>query len=228
MTQHSSLVLFDIDGTLMRGAGDGHKAALVEGILRVTGRATSLENVPTAGMLDGDLISGMLRVSGHNETSIREILPAIMRECAQCYVASCSGDLSRFLCQGVKSTLARLAAEGVALGIVSGNLSHIGWRKIELAGLRHYFSLGAFAENGSTRAELARIAAERARESGLVRDGGRVSLIGDHANDVAAAQANGFQSVAVATGVMSLTELAEARPDILLSNLEELKVEQVL
>ena len=50
----SALVLFDIDGTLLRRSGQHHKQALVEGIRQVAGVAVSFDNLPTAGMLDCD------------------------------------------------------------------------------------------------------------------------------------------------------------------------------
>ena len=72
-----------------------------------------------------------------------------------------------------------------------------------------------------TRSELARKAAELAALSELAGTFRRISLVGDHQNDVAAAKANGFQSVAVATGIISAEELALASPDVLLRDLTE-------
>ena len=223
-----SLVLFDIDGTLMRGAGPHHKQALIDGIRRVTGRSTTLEGVDTAGMLDRDLITAMLLASGYGARSTRANLREIMQACQQSYAANCTADLSCCLCRGVKNTLEHLQRGGAALGLVTGNLSGIGWKKVELAGIRSHFSVGAFAEDGRTRARLAQVAAWRARQLGAAGKHSRISLIGDHANDVAAAQANGFRSVAVASGVMSFEDLATRKPDILVHHLEELELGELL
>jgi phosphoglycolate phosphatase len=228
MIPGKDLVLFDIDGTLMRGAGPHHKQALIDGIRQVSGRLTSLEGVATAGMLDRDLIAGMLRAAGESERRIRNTLRETMRACEQSYLANCPQDLTPFLCRGVAATLRELVARGAVLGLVTGNLHAIGWKKIELAGIRDHFSLGAFAEDGRSRAQLARVAAQRARRLGLVRKDARISLVGDHENDVAAARRNGFQAIAVATGVMSFEELAGTTPDILLRHLEELDFSSVL
>ena len=228
MNKATALVLFDIDGTLMRGAGQHHKQALIEGIRRGTNIATHLENVATAGMLDRDLIEGMLRAAGCSKHRARLALQRIMAECQNAYVRTCTADLSRYVCWGVRPFLAELKEKGAALGLVSGNLSRIGWKKVELAGLHSYFSLGAFAEDGKTRARLARIAAQRARQQRLVTGSCRITLIGDHINDVQAAKANGFQSVAVATGVTPLEQLRAAEPDYLVRDLTELKLEHLL
>jgi phosphoglycolate phosphatase-like HAD superfamily hydrolase len=55
-----------------------------------------------------------------------------------------------------------------------------------------------------------------------------MTLIGDHVNDVWAAKANGFQSVAVATGVTPFDELRAAEPDYLVRDLRELSVDKVV
>ena len=228
MQPAESLVLFDIDGTLMRGAGPHHKNALIEGIRQITGRETTVDGISTSGRLDRDLIAEMLRAGGHSARAIRNSLREIMDACQSAYVSSCNLDLSPFVCLGVGATLAELKTRGAALGLVTGNLRAIGWRKVELAGLREYFSLGAFAEDGTSRARLALVAARRARKEGFVHSNARISLIGDHPNDVQAAKANGFQSIAVATGVIPLEQLAAEQPDILVRDLRELDVSKLL
>jgi phosphoglycolate phosphatase-like HAD superfamily hydrolase len=228
VNRSKSLVLFDIDGTLVRGAGLHHKTSLIEGIRRVTGLSTTLDDVPTAGMLDRDLIASMLRIAGHSERRIRMALRPIMAECQNCYLANCAIDLRTNVCAGVPEFLARLIARGAVLGLVTGNLSQIGWKKMELAGLHECFSIGAFAEDGTTRTRLARVAAWRAIKQGLIPKNCRISLIGDHVNDVEAAKRNGFQAVAVATGVTSLEELRASEPDILVRDLTGLDPERLM
>lgn len=222
MNTSESLVLFDIDGTLVRGAGPHHKDALIEGIRKVTGLSTTLDGVPTAGMLDRDLIANMLRKAGHSERRIREALTEIIAECQNCYLVNCTIDLQRSVCAGVPELLAELKARGAVLGLVTGNLSQIARRKVGLAGLSAYFSVGAFAEDGTTRTRLAQVAARRAIRQGMIGRNWRISLIGDHANDVEAAKANGFRAIAVATGVTSLEELRAAEPDIVVPDLGHL------
>ena len=224
----SSLVLFDIDGTLLRGAGRHHKDALIEGIRKVTGRATSLDGIDTSGMLDGDLISALLRANGECVDCIGPLLRSIIEECQNAYAANCTQDLSPFVCVSVPETLQALQARGAVLGLVTGNFSAIGWRKMELAGLRSYFSLGAFAEDAATRAKLASLAVRRAKEQGLVAEHCRVSLVGDHANDILAAKENGFQAVAVGTGIMPFEELQAMQPHIAVRSLTELDIHKLL
>jgi phosphoglycolate phosphatase-like HAD superfamily hydrolase len=128
----------------------------------------------------------------------------------------------------VRELLADLTERGAVAGMVTGNLTEIGWKKVELAGLRQYFSIGAFAQDGTTRGRLARIAWQRARKAGLIEPDARVSLIGDHMNDVAAAKANRFQAIAVASGLTPRHELEQAQPDLLVDSLSEIKLSELL
>ena len=228
MSRSKALVLFDIDGTLMRGAGQHHKQALIEGIRIVAGVTTHLEGVPTSGMLDRDLIVNMLRAGGYNKRPTRMVLRKVMAECQDAYIANCATDLSPLLCAGVRDFVLEVKRRGGALGLVTGNLSRIGWKKLELAGLRNFFSVGAFAEDGTTRARLARVAVQRARKEGLVTRDCRITLIGDHMNDVQAARANGYVSVAVATGLTSIDDLRQARPDYVVRDLRDLAVDSLM
>ena len=228
MGQSNSLVLFDIDGTLLCGAGQHHKRALVAGIDRVTGITTTLDGVPTSGMLDRDLIAAMLRNCGYSERRIRIGLRKIMSECQDAYLADCAMDLRDKVCPGVVAMLAALQRRGAVMAVVTGNLTQIGWKKLELAGLKPHFATGAFAEDGTTRTRLARVAMRRAIKQGFVNKNCRISLIGDHANDIEAAKRNGFQAVAVASGLSSLEQLRCCEPDILVRDLTELDIERLL
>jgi phosphoglycolate phosphatase len=132
------------------------------------------------------------------------------------------------VCPGAPDFLASLGRAGVPMGLVTGNLSRIGWTKMRRAGLRAHFRFGAFAEQGRTRAALAKQAVGEARRAGWIGRGAVVALVGDHPNDIAAARANGLRSVAVGTGVVPLEELAACGPDILVPDLRSLTPEQLL
>jgi phosphoglycolate phosphatase len=179
-------------------------------------------------MLDRDLILHMLRASGYAQNRIRAAFREIMGACERAYAGNCAGDLRAAACPGAPELLSELTQKGAIVGLVTGNLSDIGWKKLERAGLRQYFSVGAFAQDGTTRARLARVAWQRARKARLIQPLARVTLIGDHMNDVQAAKANHFQSVAVASGLTPAHMLAQSQPDVLVHSLRELKIDLLL
>jgi len=226
LVEKGALALFDIDGTLLRRAGPHHRQALVDAVRRVTGLETTTDGVPVAGMLDRDILTQMLAKAGASGASIRRSMPEIVTAAQRIYVRGCP-DLRRKVCPGARGLLCRLSRRRIPAGLVTGNLSRIGWRKMERAGLRKYLRFGAFAELASDRAGLVRIAVRHARREGWIERGSPIVLIGDHPNDIRAARANGVRSIAVATGLISAAELADHHPDVLVEDMRALSMEQL-
>jgi phosphoglycolate phosphatase len=227
LNHSSALVLFDIDGTLIRRAGPHHREALVDAIRRTAHVETTTDGVPVAGMLDRDILTTMMLRAGVSRTEIRRLLPDVMARAQSIYVRRVP-DISRKVCPGVRNLLRRLIQHDAVIGLVTGNLSRIGWRKMVRAGLRPYFRFGAFAEMAHDRAGLVRIAIRRARQERWIASGSNISLIGDHPNDVLAAQANGIRAVAVGTGIVPLDELRSHSPNIALPDLRLLNIDDLL
>jgi phosphoglycolate phosphatase-like HAD superfamily hydrolase len=223
----SALVLFDIDGTLLRRAGPHHRLALEHAVGRAAGRPASTAGIAVQGMLDGDILARMMRAAGLTRAESKALLPEVMRLAQSWYVRRCP-DLSRRVCPGVRSTLRALRRRGALLGLVTGNLSRIGWKKMERAGLREHFHFGAFAEQGATRTQLARLAVRQARRAGWISPSAPLALVGDHPNDIAAARGAGLKSVAVSTGLSAPAELSAHRPDLLVADLRDLNLDWLL
>jgi phosphoglycolate phosphatase-like HAD superfamily hydrolase len=218
---YRALVLFDIDGTLVRRAGPHHREALIHGVRRVTGLETTTDGIPVQGMLDPDILAAMMRQAGARRAAIVEAMPEIERAAERYYLRGCP-DLRGKHCPGVVPVLERLTRRGVLLGLVTGNLTRIGWHKLERAGLRRYFRFGAFGEMAKTRAGLAKIAIREARRRGWIARGTPMALIGDAPADILAAQANHIRATAVATGLTPAEELRSHQPDFLLKDLRGL------
>ncbi len=184
----------------------------------VTGLDLTTDGIPVHGMLDPDILTLMMRKGGLDDAAIQRAMPALI-ETAQDVYQEGVPDLRDKLCPGVEAVLEQLQGRGIVLALVTGNLTRIGWRKLERAGLHHYFRYGAFAETAATRGGLARLAIERARREGLIADGDSISLVGDAPQDVIAARENGIRSITVRTGVSSAHELEELYPDVLIDDL---------
>ena len=227
MAAARALVLFDIDGTLLSRAGPHHKEALVHAIREVTGHETTFAGIDTSGRLDRDLIRLLLGALGAPSRDIEGWLPLIIEKAQSQYVLICP-ELQDRVCPGVRGFLDLLRAEGIPAGLVTGNLTAIGWKKVDAAGLRSFFSFGAFADMAHTRADLARIAIRLAKQQGFAAQDTPISLVGDHPNDVEAAKLNGIRSIAVATGLSTREELAACNPDVLVSDLGSLPLESLL
>ena len=222
-----ALILFDIDGTLLRRAGAHHRQALIDSVQQVTGIETTIEGVPVSGMLDRDILTQMLANAGVSRARIRRQMPALVALAQRIYVRNCP-DLRRRVCPGARMLLYRLWRKSIPAGLVTGNLTRIGWKKMERAGLKRYLRFGAFAELAADRAGLVRIAVRHARREGWIDRSSPIALIGDHPNDIRAARANDVRSIAVATGLVSAKELAGHSPDVLVPDLRALSLEMLL
>src|ERR1700730_4927700 len=116
-----AMVLFDIDGTLIRRAGPHHRQALVEAIRRTVSVETTTEGVRVAGVLDRDILAPMMTRAGMNPGAIKKAMPAVIARAQSIYVRS-SPDLARKVCPGVRRMLGQLHRRGVVIGLVTGNL----------------------------------------------------------------------------------------------------------
>jgi phosphoglycolate phosphatase len=121
---------------------------------------------------------------------------------------------------GVDEMLAYLQGKGAALGVATGNLESIGWLKIEVLGLRHWFTFGGFSDSYDLRSDMIAHAMREAH-----RDAGpeaTVCVVGDTPFDISAARANRLPTIAVATGNFTFEQLMEHDPEVCATSLEAL------
>ena len=223
---YRGLVLFDIDGTLMRRAGPHHRQALVHGIRKVTGLETTTDGIPVQGMLDPAILAEMMRRAGAKRALIRQAMPEIQRAAERYYRRVCP-PLEGKHCPGVPALLDSLARHGSLLALVTGNLTRIGWRKLERAGIAHYFRYGAFGEMAASRGRLVKWAIREARLRHSLPAQAPVALVGDATSDVIAARENGIRIVSVRTGITPVEDLEALQPDYLLRNLRDFRLRMV-
>jgi len=216
-----SLVLFDIDGTLVRRTGPYHRQALVEAVRDLAGIATTTDGIPVHGMLDPDILNLMMKAAGIEPGRATALMPRIIERAQEIY-ENIAPDLRSCACPGAADILRRLMDMGAVLALVTGNLTRIGWRKLARAGLDGFFRFGAFGEMAPTRGGLARIAIERARREDLIESDSPIALIGDAAQDVRAARENQVLAIAVRTGITPAEELESAGPHFLFDDLTQL------
>ena len=221
------LALFDIDGTLTRRAGPAHRDALVAAVREVLGVETRNDNIAVHGKLDPDILMEMMRNAGVDARRARAALPRIYRAAERYYVSQ-AGDLRGKTCPGIPSLLQWLERRGAMIGLVTGNLTIIGWKKLERAGLDLYFRFGAFGEMAPTRIELVRMAVRHAASRGWSHGAGRGVLIGDTPTDVEAGRASGLHTIAVATGLCSLQELRDCGATLCAPDLAHASVRKLL
>jgi phosphoglycolate phosphatase-like HAD superfamily hydrolase len=211
----ASLLLFDIDGTLVRGATDAHRDALHAALRDVHGvDVTRMRlNVSPAGRTDGEIARILLLDSGVSADRIDAGADDVREACCREYARLVPGDLSEFLLPGVVELLSSLdARDDLRLALVTGNYEPVARLKLGAAGIGGFFARGqgGFGSDAEDRVSLPPIARRRAGTTGKPFRRERTLVIGDTPRDIACAHADGVRCVAVATGPFGLDDLADA------------------
>jgi phosphoglycolate phosphatase-like HAD superfamily hydrolase len=213
------LVLFDIDGTLLRTRGAGRQA-LDHAFHAVCGWPDATEGVPIAGGTDGGIVRGVAARFGMRwgrDEAPPFDLPAVRAAYLEALACRLDEPGRAELCPGVGAILADLAGRA-HVGLLTGNWRSGAELKLAAVGITGGFCVGAYGDDAVDRDELVPVARARAAEAGLrVR---RVVVIGDTPADVSCARAGGALAVAVETGFASHEALRAARPDLLLPDLD--------
>ena len=213
------VLLFDIDGTLIRSGGAG-KAAMEAALADAFGVSVIDDRVPYSGRTDRAIAIDLLAHYGipPTEENRQRLQRAYLKHLPD-YLRRVPGEVL----PGVAALLEGLhPGPGVALGLLTGNVRPGAECKLRHYGLWEYFAFGGFGDLHTDRDDVAREALREA-ESHLCRgvNCSDVWVIGDTPLDVRCARAIGARAVAVATGWHSVDELAASRPDVLLPHLGE-------
>lgn len=217
------LVLFDIDGTLLKCGPQIHDI-FASSLVDTFGTAGPISSYSFAGRTDYGIVRDLMSAAGLAEQAIRERLGAFEDLYVERLEARLDGDRMSVL-PGVLALLERMAArEDVALGLLTGNFERGAWIKLSRVGLDRYFPFGAFGDGVAERSELPPVALSRARGLlGARPDVSRVLIVGDSVLDVVCARDNGIRCVAVATGFATRRELGEAGADCVVRDLSEVE-----
>jgi phosphoglycolate phosphatase len=221
----ATLLLFDIDGTLLIKASDDHRDAIHAAIRRVFRlRAPEEAHIEAAGRTDPQIARAICLQLGLSAERFDGGLRDFKRVAVEEYARRCRSDLSAHVAPGVHDLLGKLRArEDMVLSLVTGNIEGIAWMKLRRAGIGEYFAhgQGGFGSDHEDRTELPAIARARAGRPGRPHPRERTVIIGDTPLDIACARADGVRCIAVTTGWFSAAELLAAGADAVAGDLVE-------
>jgi phosphoglycolate phosphatase-like HAD superfamily hydrolase len=210
-----TLLLFDIDGTLLGRAATAHAQALREALhavhgVDVTGVTPSLA---PAGRTDGEIARALLLGCGVSARTIDDRGSDVRAACCEIFARLCPDDLSDKVLPGIPELLdALVQRDDVRLSLVTGNYEPVGRLKLKRARIGHHFpsGQGGFGSDAEDRAMLPGIARKRAGHDGVAFPREQTIVIGDTPRDIACARADGVRCFAVATGPFGPQELTGA------------------
>ena len=221
------LVLFDIDGTLVRTGGAGEKA-FARVCATQFGVPDGTAQLGFAGRTDRAIVREFFRRHGIEpaEANFCRFFEAYVFILDELLRASRGEVLS-----GVRPMLRALRALEPApiIGLLTGNIRLGAEIKLRHHGLWEEFATGGFADDDEDRNRIAAVARGRGeRMAGRQFRGEEIVVIGDTPLDVACGRAIGARVLAVATGIFTVEQLETHQPDWLVGDLAEFKMDRML
>lgn len=219
LTGPVSVVLFDVDGTLL-SCGGHTRPILGRAMTEVIGPMPGIERYDFAGRTDPRIVLDVAAAAGHERERVRSALPRVRERYLEILEHGLAPECVRVL-PGVAELLDRLGARrDLAIGLLTGNWRGGAQIKLRHAGLGGRFAFGAFGDDATDRDDLPPVALARAAHlAGRRFDPAEALVIGDTLHDVACARAHGLRCLAVATGGTSAEALAAAGADRVIADL---------
>ena len=214
-----TLLLWDIDGTLIDSGGAGERALKVA-LRNEFGLVDDLRWLDYFGRTDLWIARTILAHHGL-ETS-----PPFTQRFLEGYLKAVADELKNPRARtlpGIERILKIVAThETCVQGLLTGNLERGARIKLGHFNLWDYFPFGAFADDSELRNDLGPHAVRRAAAHHAIEFAERnVWVIGDTPHDIECGKAIGARTLAVATGRHSAAQLAEHRPCAVLDDLSD-------
>jgi beta-phosphoglucomutase-like phosphatase (HAD superfamily) len=204
--------LFDIDGTLIDTGGASDRA-WHRAFLELHAVEVNVPDYTGKGVPDPMVGRQCFRGAIGREPTDEEMAPLMALR--QRYLAEeVESSPGYRVMPGAEALLQRLGAEGMLVGLITGNTEPAAEIKLGRAGLNGYFAFGGFGSDAEQRVDVCRKALERAEAAaGGALERKRCLALGDTPIDVEAGHGAGVRVIGVATGEYSTAQLRAAGAD---------------
>jgi len=220
------LVLFDIDGTLVR-TGHAGTQAFARTFASEFDLHHGSERMKFAGRTDVSLVREFFRIHGLDES------PGHFERFFSRYafwLDHILADSNGHACAGVSELICGLQAlpNPPMLGLLTGNIQLGAEIKLRHYGLWEHFVMGGFADDHEERDHIAAAALARGRRLlGKFLQPQQVVVIGDTPFDVRCGKFIGAKTLAVATGGATLEELKPCGADWTVADLTKITAQEI-
>ncbi|MEP7286065.1 MAG: HAD family hydrolase [Chloroflexota bacterium] len=220
----NKLVLLDIDGTLLIGAGSGRMATELA-MREVFGTSGKLADYTFGGKTDFYTLVELLSPEGFTEAQIAETLPHYSTVLVG-HMSNIIGNYEIHALPGALELVDALAAHpDVLLGLITGNVLPMAELKLRTVGIDPArFAIAAYGTEARIRRELVPLVLVRAEQrSGSHFAPRDVIFVGDTVDDIDCAHSIGGHIFAVATGNTPRAVLEQHPPVTVLDNLSDIQ-----
>ncbi|MCZ2340266.1 MAG: haloacid dehalogenase-like hydrolase [Bacteroidales bacterium] len=213
-----TVLLFDIDGTLVRTGGAG-KLAIESALVEEFSVALTATEIPYSGRTDRAISRDLLVGNGVDPSSanIDRLIAGYLTRLPSALIRQPGHVLP-----GVCELLDVVQQIGhFRVGLLTGNVRQGAQHKLQHYGLWEHFHFGGFGDTHENRNDVARAALMETEATMGPVDPACVWVIGDTPHDVQCARAIGAKVVAVATGWHPVDELQATGADVVLADLSD-------
>ena len=220
------LILFDIDGTLIRGS-KAHHDSFSAAFKKVFGVDIEIEEINPAGKTDRRIIFEALKKKGIKRKGIEKNFNEIRKVMVDYFKRNLKHDPYLKLIPNSKK-LVRELAKGNILGIITGNLREIAELKLKKVGLLKYFKVIGSGENSENRNYVLKKTIELAEKKFKTKfSKDQIFIIGDTPKDIESKKFG--RVIAVCTGPYNYKALKKYKPDFIFKNFSRIdKILEIL
>ncbi|SMO78970.1 HAD family hydrolase [Gracilimonas mengyeensis] len=214
---HPWVILFDIDGTLLKVNSKYNRGHLRRILDELDIDYPDMETDSFSGRTDHDIFTSFLVNHDYDEELYQEykvrylhyMQNVLLKEREQVTRHDDIDEALEFFFEG-----------DFICGLLTGNYSQAADIKLEAADIDRDFTFGAFGEFEKDRNKLPQLAIDKVKELyDFTPEPSRFLIIGDTPRDVQCAKNAGMKCVAVTTGRYDRQELAEHGPDVIIDSL---------
>lgn len=221
------LLIWDVDGTLIRTKGIG-KRAMNRAFYKLFGIEDGFSTINMAGMLDSIIVKTALEL--HN-------IPAVLPDGSEnediqnffdLYIEILSLEIKKvgnsIACPGVLKVLEILRQQGVFFNVLgTGNIEEGARLKLSIDNLNRHFPTGGFGEQEMERWQLIEKAIVNSKDcfqKDFQKD--KIYVIGDTPKDIECGRKLDIKSIGIATGPYKKDLLSESGADHVFENLSDI------
>jgi phosphoglycolate phosphatase len=217
------LVLFDIDGTILKLKKFRSKSIFRNLFLDIFGANIDEQKMPDfAGNTDLGILRAMAESHSIPYETIINDIDRIWEKILNDFKPYCNPEYINLL-PGADMLIKILAADKtVQLGLLTGNFKANAYLKLDAFGLRTYFPFGAFGDDNEDRNKLPALALDRAvKFSYHSFNEKNTIIIGDSPRDIICGKSNNIPVLSVATGGFPVDLLVKHNPEIIFEDFSD-------
>lgn len=220
------IILFDVDGTLVKAGGCGLKA-LNRAVIEMGGPQDICSQFELQGSTDKDNFNRAFKAAFGRKPGKKEFLKLKKK-----YLEFLPEEVNRAVnrrkyekIKGVEKFLERLSTEkDVVLALATGNFEEGAYLKLAPSGISHYFSFGGFGGDYEKREDMIEASVKAAEKFlGCDCSNCQIYVIGDTEKDVQAAKAHGYHSGIVMDGFGHPERLRSNAPELIADNFSNME-----